>query len=35
MEDKTQPLEVLTAARKAMYQTKKALFGDTAPPEEA
>jgi hypothetical protein len=34
VEDKTQPLEVLTAARKAMYQTRKALFGDSALPEE-
>lgn len=35
VEDKSQPLEVLTAARKAMYQTKKALFGETAPVEES
>lgn len=35
VEDKSQPVEVLTAARKAMYQTKKALFGDAAPAEEA
>ncbi len=35
VEDKSQPVEVLTAARKAMYQTKKALFGDTALTEEA
>ncbi|MDY7233247.1 HEAT repeat domain-containing protein [Hyalangium rubrum] len=35
VEDKSQPTEVLTAARKAMYQTKKALFGDTASAEEA
>ncbi|KFE69919.1 hypothetical protein [Hyalangium minutum] len=35
VEDKSQPVEVLTAARKAMYQTKKALFGDAAPVEEA
>jgi len=35
VEDKTQPVEVLTAARKAMYQTKKILFGDTATTEEA
>ncbi len=35
VEDKGQPLEVLTAARKAMYQTRKALFGDSALPEEA
>jgi hypothetical protein len=34
VEDKSQPVEVLTAARKAMYQTKKALFGDSAIPEE-
>ncbi|HLL53328.1 MAG TPA: HEAT repeat domain-containing protein [Myxococcaceae bacterium] len=33
VEDKTQPMEVLTAARKAMYQMKKALFGDAAGPE--
>ncbi len=30
VEDKTQPTEVLVAARKAMYQTKRALFGDGA-----
>ncbi|WP_395847468.1 HEAT repeat domain-containing protein [Cystobacter fuscus] len=35
VEDKTQPIEVLTAARKAMYQTKKTLFGETTPLEEA
>jgi hypothetical protein len=35
VEDKSQPLEVLTAARKVMYQTKKALFGDSALAEEA
>jgi len=35
VEDKTQPVEVLNAARKAMYQTRKALFGDAAVPEEA
>lgn len=35
VEDKNQPLEVLTSARKAMYQTKKALFGDSALSEEA
>ncbi|HLL05901.1 MAG TPA: HEAT repeat domain-containing protein [Myxococcaceae bacterium] len=35
VEDKSQPVEVLTAARKAMYQTRKALFGDSALPEEA
>jgi hypothetical protein len=35
VEDKSQPVEVLTAARKAMYQTKKALFGDSASAEEA
>ena len=35
VEDKSQPVEVLTAARKAMYQTKKILFGDTATTEEA
>ncbi len=29
-EDKSQPSEVLVAARKAMYQTKRALFGDSA-----
>jgi hypothetical protein len=34
VDDKSQPVEVLTAARKAMYQTKKALFGDSAIPEE-
>ncbi|QRN93268.1 HEAT repeat domain-containing protein [Archangium violaceum] len=35
VEDKTQPVEILTAARKAMYQTKKILFGETAANEEA
>jgi hypothetical protein len=35
VEDKAQPVEVLTAARKAMYQTKKTLFGETTPGEEA
>ncbi|PTL85461.1 HEAT repeat domain-containing protein [Vitiosangium sp. GDMCC 1.1324] len=35
VEDKNQPPEVLTAARKAMYQTKKTLFGETAGNEEA
>ncbi|WP_257446778.1 HEAT repeat domain-containing protein [Archangium lipolyticum] len=35
VEDKTQPVEILTAARKAMYQTKKILFGETAATEEA
>jgi hypothetical protein len=35
VEDKAQPVEVLTAARKAMYQTRKALFGDAAAAEEA
>jgi hypothetical protein len=35
VEDKSQPAEVLSAARKAMYQTKKILFGDTATTEEA
>jgi hypothetical protein len=35
LEDKSHPVEVLTAARKAMYQTRKALFGDVAHPEEA
>ncbi|WP_224248939.1 HEAT repeat domain-containing protein [Hyalangium gracile] len=35
VEDKSQPTEVLTAARKAMYQTKKALFGDAGAAEEA
>ncbi|MFL5352519.1 HEAT repeat domain-containing protein [Archangium sp.] len=34
-EDKSQPIEVLNAARKAMYQTKKTLFGETATTEEA
>lgn len=28
VEDKNQPVEVLVAARKAIYQTRKALFGD-------
>jgi HEAT repeat protein len=31
VEDKTQPPEVLVATRKAMYETKKTLFGDKAP----
>jgi HEAT repeat protein len=31
VEDKSQPPEVLMAARKAMYQTKKTLFGEHAP----
>ncbi|MFY2557885.1 HEAT repeat domain-containing protein [Corallococcus terminator] len=35
LEDRTQPVELLTAARKAMYQTRKTLFGDSALPEEA
>ncbi len=35
VEDKTQPADVLTAARKAMYQTKKTLFGENAPAEGA
>lgn len=35
LEDRSQPTEVLSAARKAMYQTRKALFGDAAPVEEA
>ncbi len=35
VEDKSQPVEVLTAARKAMYQTKKTLFGETSAGEEA
>lgn len=35
VEDKSQPVEVLNAARKAMYQTKKTLFGETANTEEA
>ena len=35
VEDKSQPVEVLTAARKAMYQTKKTLFGDMSAGEEA
>jgi hypothetical protein len=34
VEDKSQPMEVLTAARKAMYQTKKTLFGESAVAEE-
>jgi hypothetical protein len=32
VEDRGQPTEVLTAARKAMYQVKKALFGEGEPP---
>jgi len=35
VEDRSQPTEVLTAARKAMYQTRKQLFGESALPEEA
>lgn len=35
VEDRSQPVEVLTAARKAMYQTRKTLFGDSAQSEEA
>ncbi|MCP3167251.1 HEAT repeat domain-containing protein [Myxococcus qinghaiensis] len=35
VEDRTLPVELLTAARKAMYQTRKTLFGDSALPEEA
>ena len=35
VEDKSQPIEVLNAARKAMYQTKKTLFGETSTTEEA
>ncbi|HEX8538888.1 MAG TPA: HEAT repeat domain-containing protein, partial [Cystobacter sp.] len=35
VEDKSQPVEVLNAARKAMYQTKKTLFGETSNTEEA
>ncbi|NMO18264.1 HEAT repeat domain-containing protein [Pyxidicoccus fallax] len=35
VEDKNQPLDVLTAARKAMYQTRKTLFGESALTEEA
>jgi len=35
LEDRTQPVEILTAARKAMYQTKKALFGEAPGPEGA
>ncbi|NVJ24586.1 MULTISPECIES: HEAT repeat domain-containing protein [Myxococcus] len=35
VEDRTQAVELLTAARKAMYQTRKTLFGDSALPEEA
>jgi hypothetical protein len=33
VEDKSQPVEILTAARKAIYQTKKVLFGDGPAPE--
>lgn len=33
LEDKAQPQEVLMAARKAMYATKKVLFGEGAAPE--
>ncbi len=33
-DDKHQPPEVLTAARKAMHQTRKTLFGDHAPHHE-
>ena len=34
VEDKSQPVEVLTAARRAIYQTKKVLFGEAAASEE-
>ncbi|MFY1826493.1 HEAT repeat domain-containing protein [Myxococcus fulvus] len=34
VEDRNQPVELLTAGRKAMYQTRKTLFGDSALPEE-
>ncbi|HZA52152.1 MAG TPA: HEAT repeat domain-containing protein, partial [Myxococcaceae bacterium] len=30
LEDKAQPPELLVAARKALYQTRKALFGESA-----
>ena len=30
VEDRSQPTDVLVAARKAMYQTRRALFGDSA-----
>ncbi len=32
-EDRTQPTEVLVAARRALGETRKKLFGDAAPPE--
>jgi hypothetical protein len=33
VEDRTQPPEVLMAARKALAETRRKLFGDRAPPE--
>lgn len=33
-EDRSQPVEVLTAARRSMYAVKKALFGEGQAPEE-
>jgi len=30
VEDKSQPPEVLVATRRAIYQTRKVLFGETA-----
>jgi len=33
VEERNQPAEVLTAARKAMYQVKKALFGENEAPQ--
>ena len=32
-EDRSQPSEVLVAARRALGETKRKLFGDAAPPE--
>ena len=33
VEERSQPAEVITAARKAMYQVKKALFGENEAPQ--
>jgi hypothetical protein len=35
VEDRTQPPEVLLAARRALAETRRKLFGDRAPPEES
>jgi hypothetical protein len=33
VEDRSQPSEVLVAARRALAETRRKLFGDAAPPE--